>query len=380
MITLLGGELLSALGEKPQRRTWLQSGRYQTVDKSIQVFEESRTLPYYAIQNEGDFAALFDPLPHLIQLIESVFSQHYISAEQRKRCAVFVGSAANDVSLSIPLGQSIKDQAPPILEHQRVGNGRYADVLAKYFGLHSFSLTYNTACTSSSNAILDAASMLHSGMIDYALVLGLEMFAPQSFEGFVSMQLLAQHHTKPFDDQRDGLLLGEALSALLMSRDDVADSPWRLLGGASECETYSVTGVNADGSGIHRVLAQALQDSRVSASQISAVKAHGTASRLSDLAEINGMKQVFDAAPPFFSLKPYIGHTLGSCGVSELILLMECIDDGFIPLTPNFGSPDEQLNWTPLQQKRACSEGIFLLNCFGFGGNNNATVIEKIAR
>lgn len=380
MITLLGGELLSALGEKPQRRACLQQGSYYTSAKTIQVFEETRTYPYYAIQNEGDFDELFDPLPHLIGLIESLFTQHQISTEQRKRCAVFVGSAANDVSLTVPLGQSIQQQMPPILEQQRVGNGRYADVLAKYFGLNSFSLTYNTACTSSSNAILDAATMLRSGMIDYALVLGLEMYAPQSFEGFVSMQLLAQHHIKPFDAQRDGLLLGEALSVLLMSRNDAADSPWRLLGGASECETSSVTGVNADGSGIQRVLAQALQDSRVTASQISAVKAHGTASRLSDLAEINGMKQVFDMTPPFFSFKPYIGHTLGSCGVSELVLLMECIDNGFIPLTPNFSGTDEQLGWAPLQQQRACSEGIFLLNCFGFGGNNNATVIEKAAR
>ncbi len=380
MITLLGGELLSALGEKSQRIDWLNNGRYQTLDITIQVFEETRTHPYYAIQNEGDYSPLFDPLPHLISLIESLLTQHQIATEQRKRCAVFVGSAANDVSLTVPLGQSIQQQLAPLFAQQRVGNGRYADVLAKYFGFNSFSLTYNTACTSSSNAILDASTMLRSGVIDYALVLGLEMYAPQSFEGFVSMQLLAQHQTKPFDKHRDGLLLGEALSVLLMSRDDVAESSWHLLGGASECETSSVTGVNAEGLGIKRVLSEALQNSGVSAQEISAVKAHGTASRLSDFAEINGMKQVFEFAPPFFSFKPYIGHTLGSCGVSELILLMETIDTGFIPFTPNFSCIDEELEWTPLQQKRRCSEGVFLLNCFGFGGNNNAMVIEKVTR
>ncbi|WED27722.1 hypothetical protein L3V77_05650 [Vibrio sp. DW001] len=379
MITLLGGDLLSALGEKKQRIESLQHGAYQTVDKTVQVFEESRTRPYYAIQNKGDFYDLFDPVPHIITLIESLFTQYQINSEQRKRCGVFVGCAANDISLMVPIGQSIKDQVSPLLEQKRVGNGHYAGVISRYFGLNAFSLTYNTACTSSSNAMLDASVMLESGVIDYAIVLGMEMFAPHSFEGFVSMQLLALEQTKPFDAQRDGLLLGEALGVLLMSRDDIAGSPWHFLGGASECETYSVTGVNADGSGVKRVLSQALLNSQVNAQDITAVKVHGTASRLSDLAEINGMKQVFEQAPKFFSLKPYIGHTLGSCGVSELILMMDSIDSGFIPFTPNFSMKDNELDWTPLQEKQMCTEGLFLLNCFGFGGNNNALIIEKVS-
>jgi 3-oxoacyl-(acyl-carrier-protein) synthase len=379
MITLLGGDTFSALGEIKQRLQSLRSGAYQTVNKSVQVFEQTKTLPYYAIQNKGDFSVLFDPIPHLITLIAPIFEQHQLSIEQRSRCGVFLGCAANDISLMVPLGQSIKDGSLPQLEQQSIGNGHYADVISAHFGLNSFSLTYNTACTSSSNAVLDAATMLESGVIDYALVIGIETFAPHSFEGFVSMQLLAQEQTKPFDVNRDGLLLGEALSAVLMSRDDICDSDWHFLGGASECETHSVTGVNPDGSGIKRVLSQALLNSQVSASDITAVKAHGTASHLSDLAEVNGMKQVFNQMPIFFSLKPYIGHTLGSCGVSELVLMMNTIDHGFIPATPNFAAQDSELEWQPLNVTHECGEGFFLLNCFGFGGNNNALVIEKVS-
>jgi len=378
MITLLGGDIYSALGEKNQRITSLNSGTYQTVNKSIPVFEETKTFPYYAIQNEGDFSDLFDPIPYLITLINALFERHNISANQRSRCGVFLGCAANDMSLIVPLGQSIKDSTPPCYDPNRVGNGRYADIISTHFGLNSFSLTYNTACTSSSNAVLDASIMLESCAIDYALVIGMEMFAPHSFEGFVSMQLLAEKKTKPFDKYRDGLLLGEALSVLLMSRDDTANSDWHFLGGASECETHSVTGINSDGSGIQRVLSLALLNSGVDVTDITAVKTHGTASHLSDLAEINGMKQVFHQAPVLFSLKPYIGHTLGCCGVSELVLMMECVDHGFIPSTPNFLTQDSELEWQPLQTNDECKEGMFLLNCFGFGGNNNVLVIEKV--
>jgi 3-oxoacyl-[acyl-carrier-protein] synthase-1 len=139
----------------------------------------------------------------------------------------------------------------------------------------------------------------------------------------------------------------------------------------------SVTGVNSDGSGVAQVIKSALQASGVSAEDITAVKSHGTASNLSDLAEVNGMKQIFNQSPSFFSLKPYIGHTLGSCGVSELVIMMNAINNGFIPKTPNFEQQDDEINWTPTQVMIPCDSGVFLLNCFGFGGNNNALVIKK---
>jgi 3-oxoacyl-[acyl-carrier-protein] synthase-1 len=284
-----------------------------------------------------------------------------------------------DASLIEPLGAGIRTQSSPEYAASRVGNGAYAHRISQYFKLGPFSLTYHTACTSSSNALLDAAAMLESGVLDYALVLGVEMAARQSLEGFSSMQLLAKEAIRPFDQHRDGLVLGEALSVVLLSRDDIAPSRWRLRGGDSACETYSVTGVNPDGSGIAKVIAGALKNSGVRATDIRAVKAHGTASYASDLAEVNGMKRVFDVTPPFFSLKPYIGHTLGSCGVSELVLLMNAIEHGFLPVSPNFIEPDSEIAWRPLTEKQACDHGLFLLNCFGFGGNNNVMVIERMA-
>jgi 3-oxoacyl-[acyl-carrier-protein] synthase-1 len=59
--------------------------------------------------------------------------------------------------------------------------------------------------------------------------------------------------------------------------------------------------------------------------------------------------------------------------------MMDSIDSGFIPFTPNFSMKDNELDWTPLQEKKMCTEGLFLLNCFGFGGNNNALIIEKVS-
>jgi len=372
MITILGGEIMSALGDTPERLEHLKEGSYKTVKKAMVLNDETLSFPYYAIDEEERSMSVEVPLRYLETVVRKAIEKLSLSAESLSRCGLFLGSSSNDLSLISPLGRNYDGSQEEKLGCARIGNGFYADHLIKCFGLHGFTLTYNTACTSSANAVIDAASMLEGGIIDYALVIGYEMFAPVTFEGFGSMQLLSS------DRDRDGIVQGEALSALFLSRSDVAPSSWHFRGAMSNCETHSVTGANPNGIGVSEVIRSALENSGVTAEQITAVKAHGTASALNDLAEINAMKQVFKSPPPFFSLKPYIGHTLGSCGASELLLVMESVENGFVPKTPNFALPDEKLGWSPLTEKMACDSGLFMLNYFGFGGNNTSLVIEKV--
>ena len=344
MITILGGETLSALGDKKERLKHLSDTTYSVDTKKMTtVLDEELAFSYYSIDDGPRNSALSIPLEYLEEAIQKAIDKLSLNSDDLSRCGLFVGSASNDLSLSLPLGQNYDNSQVETVPCERIGNGYYADHLTEHFGLDGFSLTYNTACTSSANAIIDAASMLESGVIDYALVVGFEMFAPISFEGFVAMQLLSPEKIAPFDKERSGIVLGEAISALFLSRDDIAPSPWIFRSAESRCETESVTGANPDGSGISAVISAALTKAGVEASEVCAVKAHGTASALNDLAEINGMKKVFDTAPDFFSLKPYIGHTLGSCGSSEMLLMMECVDAGVIPGTPNFVTQDETL-------------------------------------
>lgn len=377
MITILGGDLRCALGDKTARINHLSNGTYRTTKKSMTIFGESRQYPYYPLACEQPLADLYDPVEQLLPIVEMLIQQLKLDSAKLSRCGLFLGCSANDLSLSHIMWENVSQPGLQELDNKRVGNGLYASRLIDYFSLNSLSLTYNTACTSSANAIIDASTFLNAGLIDYALVVGLEMFAPLSFEGFSSMQLLATDKVKPFDSMRQGLVLGESLAALFLSRDDIQKTAWTFKGGISRSETASVTGSKADGSGIAEVIDKTLISSSVKVEEITAVKAHGTGSPMGDIAEINGMKTVFQEQPDFFSLKPYIGHTLGACGVSELLLTMECVDLGFIPETVNFSEADEQLNWSPLTGKKACLSGTFLLNYFGFGGNNTSLVIQK---
>ena len=378
-ITILGGEILSSLGAKDVRLKHLYNGTYNTVARSMLLNGDKLTFPYYAID---DNLRLDDPghaLPYLKKVVAAALERVALQKNELSRCGLFLGCSAYDLSLSVPLGWNFDHSMEETQACQRVGNGVYADFLQKEFGLSCLNFTYNTACTSSANAVMDAASMLEGGLIDYALVVGIELFAPVTFEGFASMQLLSSEAVRPFDKERSGIVQGEALSAVILSRSEVKDSPWHYLGGMNNCETYSVTGANPDGTGIGEVITKALKSAAVSEDEITAVKAHGTASPLNDTAEINGMKQAFETLPAFFSLKPYIGHTLGSCGCAELVLMMESVDAGFLPPSVNFNETTEALDATPLTKPLPVEDGKFLLNYFGFGSNNTSFVIEKRA-
>ena len=378
MLTILGGDILCALGDKSQRLEHLKNGTYQTVEKQMDVFGELRCYPYYQLAYKPTLPELFDPVPVIIPLIQKVIDKLGLDARALSRCGLFLGSVANDLSISHPLWLNTKDPSTANFNDKRAGNGLYAARLIEHFSLNNLSLTYNTACTSSANALLGASTMLEAGVIDYALVVGLEMFAGLSFEGFSSMQLLAVDQVSPFAKNRQGMVLGESLAAVVMSRDDICKSDWIFKGGINRSEIASVTGAKLDGSGIQEVIKQTLACCAIQAKEITAVKTHGTGSSMGDLAEINGMKLVFKEQPDFFSLKSYIGHTLGSCGVSELLLLIECVDQGFIPGTPNFNHIDPDLQWAPIKEKQNCKAGNFLLNYFGFGGNNVSMIIEKV--
>lgn len=376
-ITILGGEILSSLGTKDERLTHLHNGTCNTVARSMVLNGDKLSFPYYAID---DNPRLDDPnhaLPYLKKVVTAALERVGLHQNELSRCGLFLGCSANDLSLSILLGRNFDHSQEKIQACQRVGNGVHADFLQKEFALSSLNFTYNTACTSSANAVMDAASMLEGGLIDYALVVGIELFAPVTFEGFASMQLLSPEAIRPFDRERSGIVQGEALSAVILSRSDVKDSSWHYLGGMNNCETYSVTGANPDGIGIGEVMTKALKSAAVPPEEVTAVKAHGTASPLNDTAEINGMKQTFETLPPFFSLKGYIGHTLGGCGSAELILMMESVDAGFVPSSANFNETGEALGVAPLIKVLPVEEGKFLLNYFGFGGNNTSFVIEK---
>ncbi|MFW8600688.1 beta-ketoacyl synthase N-terminal-like domain-containing protein [Desulfobacterota bacterium M19] len=376
-ISIIGGELLSALGEAPRRIKTLGTGKADHGALDTIINGDKISYPYYRLDTKPRpiKASIIDA--YLDEVLEALWRKLALKPTDLHNCGIFLGSSSIDYAQAAGLEAMDSDSIEHI-KRQRVGGGCYADRLMRRLSWRGPSLTYNTACTSSANALMDAAAMLEGGIIDHALVFGLEISSAMTLQGFVVLQLLSREQVRPFDINRSGMILGEAVSVVLLSRADIRTPAWHYLGGSSNCETFTVTGPNPDGSGIAGVMRDALADTGLQPHELTAVKAHGTASESMDSAELRGMEQVFAAIPPYFSLKPYIGHTLGGCGVAELVLTMECVEAGFIPPTINFNNLEPEFSQPPIKEPKPITAGRFMLNYFGFGGNNTSFIIEKV--
>lgn len=235
--------------------------------------------------------------------------------------------------------------------------------------------TLNTACTSAANGLLYGARLINAGQYARALVLSFETPSAIAMQGFGALMLASPSgQYRPFHPERDGLVLGEAYACALLGREPGEAPLARLLGGFSACDTSSLTTTREDGSHIHWVMQQALNSAGCSAEQIDLVKLHGTATSANDEAESNGMRLLYGEQMPALSvLKPWLGHTLGACGLSESLLLLQALKIGSLP-----GVSYASQSMLPLsaEPQNLTADGLLLANFFGFGGNNASLVLQ----
>ena len=290
--------------------------------------------------------------------------------------AIFFGSTSIDIPIYETYYEKSDDDALAHFSQTSYGYGAIVAQTARHFSIKGSCYTFTTACTSSANALLYAASMIENGNLERALVIGYDLFNNTGIYGFESLKLTATSAYKPFDKHRDGIIMGEACGAVILERYRKKGEDFKYLGGANLCDTANVTTHNVAGDVIADVIRQAMRNAGVAPGEITAIKAHATGSEMNDRMESNGMKQVFAAQmPPVTGIKPFVGHTVGAAGVVELILFTEAVKRGFIPATLGFTVMDEELMITPVTQNWPIAEGIFMLNYFGFAGNCTSLIV-----
>ncbi len=336
-------------------------------------------VPYYTIdRNLEDENRLFGIL---YNVVERALERSGLSPEERRHTGVFIGSSSYDLRQSeIVYQRQLAAADPDALPMPYTGYNRLGAALCERFSIGGEPFNLNTACTSSANALLLAHSMLRQEKYRHALVIGIELYNETTITGFSGLQLIAERRIAPFDAQRDGILLGESCSALVLSgrHATAAGTGLYVHGGGSSFDPYSITTSNPDGSTIAQALENALQRTGVDRRQILAIKTHGTGTRMNDASESRGIISVFGPdTPPITALKPYVGHTLGACGTLELILFGQALREGWLPGTLNLDEPDPELELIPITENREAQAGFYLLNFFGFGGSNTVIVLEK---
>ncbi len=252
--------------------------------------------------------------------------------------------------------------------------------VAHYIGITGPALTINTACSSSAKVFATATRWLNSGIVDAVLVGGVDTLCLSVLHGFDSLQLVSPNPCKPFDQNREGINLGEAAGYAVLMRPEEAETDLDLLlsGYGESSDAHHMSHPHPDGLGAELSMTQALTMSGLEPSAIGYINLHGTSSRANDLIEGQLIERLFPKTTQCSSTKAWMGHTLGAAGITEGLIALDVLQTGVIPGSMNLENLDEQLNISIQAENKAAEVNHVMSNSFGFGGNNCTLLFSKV--
>lgn len=248
--------------------------------------------------------------------------------------------------------------------------------VAAVTGVLGPSLTVSTACSSSAKVFATADRWIRRGLIDAAVVGGVDSLCLNTLYGFNALQLISSDPCRPFDRRRNGINLGEAAAFALVTRVKSGDeAPFRLLGYGESSDAYHMSHPHPEGRGAILAMEQALHSAGLAPGDVDYINLHGTGTRANDTIETLAVASVLgNAARPVPTLvsstKGWTGHTLGAAGMLESVITLEAMRLGVAPGTLLCEQRDESLCYPVLGDNEPHTIRIALSNSFGFGGNN----------
>jgi 3-oxoacyl-[acyl-carrier-protein] synthase-1 len=251
-------------------------------------------------------------------------------------------------------------------------------------GLRDYQTTISTACSSSANAIGFGAKLIRHGILDVVVAGGTDALTKFTLNGFNSLMILDRAWCKPFDDERQGLNLGEGAGYLVLVSDAVAATlPGKvdcvLSGFANANDAYHQTASSPDGRGSWLAMKTALERSGLQPADIDYINLHGTGTQNNDLAEGTAIRRLFDPRyPKMSSTKAFTGHTLGASGGIEAVFSVLAVRHDLVYPNLRFRTPMSELPFVPETELiRDMPIRHVLSNSFGFGGNCSSLVFSK---
>jgi 3-oxoacyl-[acyl-carrier-protein] synthase-1 len=254
-----------------------------------------------------------------------------------------------------------------------------AGFVRDYFGLEGPAAVVSTACSSSAKVFAAAQRMVACGLIDAALVGGVDSLCLTTLYGFGSLELTAPQPCRPYDAARNGISVGEgAAFALLEAAPASLDADAVLLLGAGESsDAYHMSAPHPEGLGARLAMAGALAAAGMAVDDIDYINLHGTATPSNDAAEGRAVAALFGDRVPCSSTKGATGHTLGAAGAVEAVIAALALRHGFLPGSANTSRLDPAIPLDYLLTSRSGRVERVLSNSFGFGGSNCSLVLGR---
>lgn len=282
----------------------------------------------------------------------------------------------------------------PFFIPKMIANMPAGQISIKY-GLKGPNYVTVSACASASHAIITAKHLIQLGLADVMVTGGSEAaITPVAIGGFNVIKGLSERNddpktaSRPFDEDRDGFVLGEGAGALILESYEHAQARGakiyaEIIGSGMSADAYHITAPPPEGEGAFLSMKQALENAQISPQDVEYINVHGTSTPLGDVSEIKAVQQLFKEHTYHLNIsstKSMTGHLLGAAGAIEAIASILAIKHSIIPPTINHfkldSTLDKNLNFT-FNQAQPREFSVALSNTFGFGGHNTSVIFKK---
>jgi 3-oxoacyl-[acyl-carrier-protein] synthase-1 len=301
----------------------------------------------------------------------------------RKRIGVFIGTSTAGIlqtELAYRQRDPVTGALPASFEYSATHNSfSVADYLRQCLHLEGPAVAVSCACASSAKVFSSARRMIEAGLIDAALVGGVDSLCLTTLYGFHSLQLSSPVPCRPFDVARDGISIGEAAAFALLERPpETLDTNDILLVGVGESsDAYHMSAPHPEGHGARRAMQAALSAADLDAGAIDYINLHGTGTPSNDRSESHAVTSVFGPTTPSSSTKGATGHTLGAAGALEAVISAIGMQNDLMPGGVHTTHVDPTLTAYYLRENRRAPLSHVLSNSFGFGGTNCSLIFAR---
>jgi 3-oxoacyl-[acyl-carrier-protein] synthase I len=376
-------EILAAL---EAQHTGLTPCRFETVELDTYVGEVAGVDSQRLLESLGEFNCRNNRLAQL-GLQQDGFAEavEKIAARVgRRRVGIFLGTSTAGI-LETEIAYRRRDPATGALPagfHYRSTHNSFsvADFARNALRLEGPAVVVSSACSSSAKVFGSARRMMAAGLIDAAVVGGVDSLCLTTLYGFHSLQLVSSLRCRPFDAARDGISIGEAAAFALLERTPAAGLETEavmLLGIGESSDAYHMSSPHPEGRGARAAMLQALDSAGLRPSDIDYINLHGTGTPSNDNAEARAVTAVLGSDVPASSTKGATGHTLGAAGALEAVICALALRHGLMPAGLNTTTADPSLGVHYLLENRRQKLSRVMSNSFGFGGSNCSLILGR---
>ena len=381
----IGQGLVQTLDALRQRRAGLMPCTFDTVDLATFIGEVAGVDAVRLPAHLSDFDCRNNRLAFL-GLNQDGFADAVRAAIKKyssQRVGLFLGTSTSGI-LQTELAYRQRDPVTGALPADFIYRTTHntfsvADFTRHYFGLTGPAVVVSSACSSSAKVFASARRMMAAGLIDAAVVGGVDSLCLTTLYGFNSLGLTSEQACRPFDTQRNGISIGEAAAFALLERtpEHLDADAVLLLGVGESSDAYHMSSPHPDGLGARMAMQDALKMAELKPSDIDYINLHGTATQSNDAAEGKAIQYIFGSGTPCSSTKGTTGHTLGAAGGLEMVICALALQHGLLPAGLNTQQLDPTLDLDYLLDNREQPVTRVLSNSFGFGGTNCSLVFAR---